>query len=129
MTASPAPALASDGTPAPDLRISAYPVDGDSAVALKIWFPATAWGRAGFHTGDRVEALNGVPIRDVAAFRSALGRLRIGNTLDVAVRRGAERIDRTIVVAGYDRPRVQIRALAEATPAQRALFTRWAESR
>src|SRR6185503_17871735 len=110
MSVSWAPALSSDDTLAPDLRVTANPIEGDSAVALKIWFPATALAQAGFHTGDRVESLNGVAIHDLALFRSTLGQLRIGDTVRISVRRASTLIDRTITIAGYERPRVTITA-------------------
>jgi predicted metalloprotease with PDZ domain len=124
-----AAALAPDSTPAPDLRLSANSIPGDSAVQLKMWFPGTLWARAGLHTGDRLESLNGVAIRDVAQFRQVIGRLHVGDTVHVAAWRDSARIETTFTVTGYERPRVQVTLRPDATTAQRALLTQWAAGR
>ena len=124
-----APALAADGSPAPDARVSANSMRGDTALQFKVWFPATLWGRAGLHTGDRLESWNGAMIRDAPRFRDAVGTLRIGDTARVIVRRGAETLDKTIAVTGYERPTVKLGLKPDATAAQRLLFTRWMAGR
>ena len=118
-----------DGTAAPDVRVWANTIAGETALKLRISFPATLWGRAGLHTGDRLESWNGVAIGDQTQFRDALGRLRVGDTVRVAVRRNAEHLVRTIILTGYDRPVVKVDGRADATDAQRAQFTRWLAGR
>jgi len=71
-----APAVASDGTPAPDVRFSANAYAGDSTLRLNVWYPTAPLGRAGLHTGDQLVSLNGAAIHDPAAFRAVVGRLR-----------------------------------------------------
>jgi predicted metalloprotease with PDZ domain len=129
MTVTRAPALASDGTPAPDVRFSANAYAGDSTVRLNVWFPTAPLGRAGFHTGDQLVSLNGAAIHDVAAFRAVVGQLRIGDTLRIVARRGAMSVDRALVIAGYDRPTVAVAVRADATAAQRRLRELWMAGR
>ncbi|HYV97151.1 MAG TPA: PDZ domain-containing protein [Gemmatimonadaceae bacterium] len=128
MTATRTRALNRDGTPAPDGRL--YPITGaDSAILLKVWSPQTLWGRAGLHTGDRVESLNGQRITDQATFRRVIGTLRIGDTVRLVVWRGTERIEKAIVVEGYDRVTVRLERAPGAAPARRAAFATWAAGR
>jgi predicted metalloprotease with PDZ domain len=124
-----APALSADGTPAPDLRFSANSGPGGAHPLLNVWFPAAPLGRAGFHTGDVVEQLNGVPVADVPAFREIVGRLRIGDTLQIVARRGADAVVRTIRITGYERPVVRVEPRPDATPAQRRLLAAWMANR
>ena len=123
------PALMSDGVPAPDLRVSANALPGAPALQVRIWFPGTLWGRAGLHTGDRLESLNGVTIRDLPQFRTALGQLRIGDTVRVSVRRASMLIEKTIAIAGYERPTVRVEMQPDVAPGQRLLFAQWMAGR
>lgn len=129
MTVTWAPALASDGTPAPDVRFSANANAADSTVRLNVWFPTAPLGRAGFHTGEQIVSLNGAAIHDLAAFRAVVGQLRIGDTLRIVVQRGSMVVDRSLVIAGYDRPTVTVALRADATPAQRRLRELWMAGR
>lgn len=120
-----APARQADSTLAPDGRLLGYAPPGDARPRLLVWFPSTIWGRAGLHTGDRVVSWNGAPVSDVPQLRSAIGQLRIGDTVRVAVQRDAGPFEATVIVTGYDRPTVHISERPDATAAQRALLTRW----
>jgi predicted metalloprotease with PDZ domain len=119
------PARATDGSAAPDLRISAYIVAGEAYPRLQVWFPATAWGRAGLHTGDRLVSWNGVVVNDVRQFRAALEQLRIGDSVRVSVARNSGAFETTVAIVGYDRPVVTVEERPDATDAQRALRRRW----
>jgi len=119
------PARATDGSAAPDLRISAYVVASEIHPRLQIWFPATAWGRAGLHTGDRLVSWNGVVVNDVRQFRAALEQLRIGDSVRVSVARNSGAFETTVAIVGYDRPVVTVEERPDATDAQRALRRRW----
>ena len=123
-----AAAVTTTGASTPDVRFTVTADDG-SPLQLNVWFPAAPLARAGFHTGDQLESLNGVPVTDVAAARAIIGRLNIGDTLRVAARHGSEAVLRTITIAGYDRPTVKVDVRADATPAQRALLERWMAGR
>jgi S1-C subfamily serine protease len=96
---------------------------------LKIWNPGTLWGRSGFHTGDLLDSLNGVAMRDQQQFRDAVGELHIGDFARVSVRRLSATIEKTIVITGYDRPTVKLEVRPDATASQRALLAQWMEGR
>ncbi len=64
--------------------------DGVSVAALAPWGPAE---RAGLAVGDRVTAIGGVAVRDVAGFRERLAPLREGDEVALTVaREGRERL-------------------------------------
>ncbi len=60
-----------------------------------------------------------------AEFRTLLGRIRLGDTLRVEVRRRAGTVHVVVVVAGYDRPSVTLTELPGATPLPRAIRDAW----
>jgi predicted metalloprotease with PDZ domain len=120
-----APALGRDSQPAADLRVYGWAAPGEGAVRLLITNPATIWGRAGLHTGDRVTAVNGTPLPDMTAFRTLFGTLRIGDTVRVEVTRAAGPFRTVVIVTGYDRPVVRLEAIPGATDRQRAIRARW----
>src|SRR6185503_758059 len=72
-----APALNNDGTPAADLRIFALTTAEGSALRLRLTNPASAWGRAGLHTGDRLISVDGQRVATPTDFRAWLGKLHI----------------------------------------------------
>lgn len=128
-TVSWAPARSADSLPAPDLRLSAYAVPGDSALRLKLWFPGTRWGRAGFHTGDRLDSLNSVAMRDPEQFRPALSQLHVGDTVRLVAWRGSVNLTRTVTIAGFDRPTVRLVPRSDATDAERRRLAQWMAAR
>jgi predicted metalloprotease with PDZ domain len=113
-----APAL-NNGEPERDLRIYGWE-PGDSGVRLIISNPASAWGRAGLHSRDRLVALNGAPVRTWPELRTKLLSLHLGDTVRVQVQREVP-FEATVVVAGFQRPTVRIERLPNATVAQRRL--------
>ena len=119
------PALSSDGKPQPDLRISAFSVAGDSVLRLRLSNPASAWGRAGLHTGDRLISVDGHPVATTTDFRSWLGKLHLGDTAQVEVMHNGAVSRVAVSINGYDRPTVRIVEIAEATTAQQKLRRQW----
>lgn len=119
------PALERDGRPAADLRIYGWVPPAERSVSLLINNPASVWGRAGLHTGDRVVTVNGAPLADMAAFRALFGGLHIGDTVRIEVTRAARPFSATVVVAGYNRPMVRLEEVPQATDRQRSLRARW----
>jgi predicted metalloprotease with PDZ domain len=124
-----------DGTPAPDLRLSAT-TSPDGFVRLNVRFPGAPLAVAGFHTGDEVVSLNGTPIHDVGTFRAMVGRLRIGDTLRVIA--GTERSPqgnayipraRTIAIGPYDRPEVKVSMRTDAPAAILENLRNWSLGR
>jgi predicted metalloprotease with PDZ domain len=124
-----AAARSAEGAPAPDLRVWTYQDVADSVLRLRIFFPGTLWGRADLHTGDRLDSLNGAAIHDEQQFRSALDQLHIGDTLRVAGAHGSEKMSRTMIVTGYDRPTVRLELRPDATGAERLRLAQWTSGR
>jgi predicted metalloprotease with PDZ domain len=126
------PAVDSAGNPLADRRAAITPYGGTGSAGgamggplkLSIGDPTSAWGRAGLVTGDTVLAVNGAPMSSPAAFRSALARITIGDSVTVVVRRGGERTI-TVPITGYDRVRVGLEELPALTDAQRRARDRW----
>ena len=77
------------------------------------------------HTGDRVVAVNGAPFPTMDDLRALRRRLRIGDSVQVAVQRPTGAWTTTVVITGYDQPVARIEAIPEATEQQRALRERW----
>jgi predicted metalloprotease with PDZ domain len=125
MRVTSAPSLDRDGRPVPDLRIFAWDPPGETNPRLIITDPASVWARAGLHTGDPLLALNGTPVPNWPAARAVLRAVRVGDTVQVEVRHGADPWRTTVVAAGYDRPVVTIEPIPQATDRQRALRARW----
>lgn len=127
-----APATGQGGEALPDRRIGVTSYGGTGSAGgpvggpLKLFIPdpTSAWGRAGLASGDTVLAVNGEPIASPAAFRSAIGRLAIGDSVTFRVRRGDER-SYVVHVTGYERTRVQLEALPTLTVEQQRARERW----
>jgi predicted metalloprotease with PDZ domain len=119
------PALGSDGQPLPDRRVFAWSPPDQRELSLLITDPSSAWGRAGLHTGDRVVAIDGVAVSTWPEFRSAVTRVRVGDTVRVEVRRPTGAWSTNVIVTGFTRPRVRIEEIPGATEPQRTLRRRW----
>jgi predicted metalloprotease with PDZ domain len=119
------PALGNDGRPAPDLRAFPYEAQDGSGLRLRLSDPASAWGRAGLHTGDRIRAVNGQPVPNAEAMVQVLRHLESGDTLRVDVEHDGVRRTATVVMAPVNRPVVHLRAIPNATAAERAQRDRW----
>ena len=122
-------AVAPDGAPLADLRVSGFVPPGEFQARLQVWFPATVWGRAGLHTGDRLVSWNGAPIHDVQQLRTAVSEMHIGDSARVMVQRDSGKFEADVTVPGYQRPTVHLEERPDATDAQRALRTRWLAGR
>jgi predicted metalloprotease with PDZ domain len=82
---------------------------------------------AGLEAGDRITAINGLPVRSAAAWRSATGRLQPGDTVRVGfTQRGDQRV---VTVTAVADPALEVVPLestgAALTPAQRAFRAAW----
>jgi len=119
------PGVGRDGAPLADLRVFAWLPPGDSALRLLISNPASAWGAAGLHTGDRLALVNGAPVATMDAFRAIFGRLKIGDTATIEVRRLAGSLRATVVVPVQQRPTVRLEPIPGATERQLAIRRAW----
>ena len=119
------PARDAQGTPIPDRRLFSWQPEGERSPALIINNPRSVWGRAGLHTGDRVVSMSGEPIANPLELRTVLTRARIGDTVQVEVRRPRGTFHATVVVSGYESPRVRLEEIPGATAAQRQRRERW----
>jgi len=112
-----------------DLRIFGWEPPGDSGVRVIINNPASIWGRAGLHSGDRLVTMDGAPVTTWPDMRARLQRLRIGDTIRVTVRRPSGPFEAAVTVTGFERPTVRIDSAPNATAIQRTLRTAWLSSR
>lgn len=114
-----------NGEPERDLRIFAWEPPGEGGVRLIISNPASIWGRAGLHSGDRLTSVDGAAIASWPELRARLQRLRIGDTIQIEVRRPTGPFQARVTVSGFERPTVRVEPLPNATAAQRALGAQW----
>jgi predicted metalloprotease with PDZ domain len=119
-----APARDADGKPQPDLRAWAYERAG--SLKLRVSDPESIWGKAGLHTGDDVVSINGVQAKTWPEFRAIFGKIAVGDSSTLVIRRGGATISKTVIATGYDRPNVSIESIVGASEKQRRLFNQWA---
>jgi predicted metalloprotease with PDZ domain len=116
---------ARDGVALPDTRVYGYSMEGEPEMRFRLLDPASAWGRAGLHSGDRIVSMNGAAVTTWPAMRSILSALHIGDTLSVVVNQPSGRFVTKVGITGYDRPTAKLTALVDATPKQRAIREQW----
>jgi predicted metalloprotease with PDZ domain len=114
-----------DNRPVPDIRLRAWTQPSDSTLRLLLFTPASVWGRAGLHTGDRLLAVNGTSMATPTDFRNFVGRVGVGDTVRLDIARSSGKQTVTVVVTGYDRAVARILPDPEATERQRRLRERW----
>ncbi|HVS24366.1 MAG TPA: hypothetical protein VMU03_11625, partial [Gammaproteobacteria bacterium] len=103
-----------NGEPDRDLRIWGWE-PGDGSLRLVISNPASAWGRAGLHSRDRLISMDGATVTTWSELRTRLVGLRMGDTTRVEVERPAPvgRYVANVVVAGFERPTVRIERIEQ----------------
>jgi predicted metalloprotease with PDZ domain len=120
-----APVLDREGRPATDLRVRAWlPPDG-GPLRMIIGNPASAWGRAGLHTHDRLVSVNGQLMTTWPDVHALLTTARIGDTLRFEVARPIGVFPVSVVLSGYEQPVVRISELPDASARQRAVRAGW----
>jgi predicted metalloprotease with PDZ domain len=107
MRADSVPAV-SNGEAERDLRIWGWEPPGEGGVRIVISTPASIWARAGLHSGDRLERMDGTPVATWPELRARLLRLRLGDTVRVEVARPSGPFAARVVVAGFERMAVRI---------------------
>jgi len=73
--------------------------------------PASPAARAGLRTGDIILSINGRPVRNAADVRNAVGLLRVGQSVKLAILRDGERRTLTAVVRTPESDRLDGEAL------------------
>jgi len=120
-----APAVNDSGRPLPDYHIFAWMPGGENRPRILVTDPSSAWARAGFHTGDQLVAVNGVPINSVSDFRQVLRRMTVGSKLRFETIRAGRSLITDVAVAGYDRPTVSIETVPNPGEKQQRLLSAW----
>ena len=117
--------LANDQRPVPDLRAFVYQLPDENNWRIGLSNPASAWGKAGLHTGDIVKTVNGNVLTSFMDFRNIQRSAKIGDTITVEIERpsGVRKID--VVMKGYQQPVVRIAELPTRTDKQKKLFDQW----
>ncbi len=109
----------------PDLRVFTYQVPGETALRIGITNPASAWGKAGIHTGDIIRAINGKPLVSQREFRPLLRNVKIGDNIVVDVERPTGNRKINVLIAGYQQPVVRLIPLDKITEKQQTLYEQW----
>ena len=117
------PSTERDGKPQSDLRVWAWEEGG--ALLLRVGDPNSVWAKADLHTGDRIISVNGQQVASWPDFRNFLRNLVVGDSVALTVQRGSDRLSRTVVVLGYNRPEVSIRRINQMSDKQQKLFRAW----
>ena len=87
--------------------------------------PANCWGEAGLHTGDRLLSINDSPMTSRNEFYSYLRRVRMGDTLHIAIQKPTEIWKTKVVMTGYKQAAVTIEEIANASERQKVLRSLW----
>jgi predicted metalloprotease with PDZ domain len=122
-------AVNDSGRAMPDARVWAYQPAGAAKPLLLLNTPGSQWGRAGLHSGDTLVTVGDSVIDGVPAFRRALQRLRVGDTLVVTVRRAGGPFTTWVAITGYWHPVVRILPDSGASEKVRRLRAEWEAGR
>ena len=118
------PAVDDSGAPQRDLRIWGWAEAGEPGLRLRVTDPASIWGRAGLHTGDRLVSANGKPVRTWPELRAFLLTLAVGDSARLEVRRPSGVFEGRVRMEQLQRPVVRITP-GGASERQRALRDAW----
>jgi predicted metalloprotease with PDZ domain len=122
------PGVDDSGAPQRDLRIWGWTEGSEPGLRLRVTDPASIWGRAGLHTGDRLESANGKPLRTWPELRGFLLGLAIGDSARIAVRRPAGVFEARVKMQQLQQPVVRIEPV-EGPARQRMLREAWLAGR
>ena len=112
-----------NGEPERDLRIFGW--DSPTGLRVVISDPASAWGKAGLHSRDRLVTIDGAPVATWPELRTRLQRTRLGDTVRVEVQRSTGPFVATVVVTQIERPTVHVTPIANVSAAQRRVAQAW----
>ena len=119
----------SAGNALPDTRIWAYPRRSDRRMRIWIMDPASAWARAGLHTGQDLVAFNGVQVDSFPDWRRALRTVRLNSAVPVDILSEGKPRRITVQLPGFSRPRVTITDDPRASSAEIARRQMWDAAR
>jgi predicted metalloprotease with PDZ domain len=119
------PVLDSFGKPFPDLRVYPWLKPGEQVIRVGITDPEGCWGKAGLHTGDIVEAVNGIPVRTPSDFWAVLSKIKAGDELTLTLLYPPDTHQRKVLVTGYQQPKIHIARIADPSLKQQRLFDQW----
>lgn len=122
-------AIDREGRPAADLRIYTLDTDDESIVRLAITDPGGIWGNAGVHTGDRLTAMNGVPIQRRDDFWRLIRKVQLGDTVKLQLLRPSGHWQTTVVVGTYKQAVIRLRQLDNITERQMKLRREWTKGK
>jgi predicted metalloprotease with PDZ domain len=125
MTTTRVPARLESGEIERDFRIRAAQTSPQDTLRLMLWNPESIWVRAGLNTNDRVLSLNGVAVRSWPEFRTQVAAVPMGGQLIFEIVRNGQTLRVPVTMAGYQRARVEITPLPNATAAQIRLRQQW----
>jgi predicted metalloprotease with PDZ domain len=116
------------GKEAPDLRVYAWQTR-KATMSLGIMDPLSCWGKALLHTNDQLMSMNGTLIKNISDFRTIVQKLKIGDTVQVEVKRSVILYKTAVVIGGYDVPVVNLSLSANASVLYRRLGEDWAKGK
>ena len=110
-----------DGTPAMDLRFRAWLPEGGGALRAFVTDPASAWGRAGLHSGDQIVSINDKVVSTWPDVRAILSASHIGDTLHFVVRRKDGNAHPAVVMSGLTRVVPVLKEIGDASDKQKRI--------
>lgn len=115
------------GQPMADTRLYIWQSPGDTIYRLGMTHPGSCWVKAGLHTGDVLEAIDGRPLRGRQEFYNLLKTLKPGDTMMVRIRRRAGVQSIPVYIRGYEIPAAHL--IKEKAPGIREqnLLNQWEE--
>ena len=120
-----APARNNEGAIERDWRIRAWQSSPQDTMRLMLWNEQSIWARAGLNTNDRILSINGTPVRSWPEFRTLIAAVPMGGLVKFALVRDGRPMEISLVMAGYDATRVELRPIANASSEQVRLRNAW----
>lgn len=129
MSVTTGPAISERGEVERDFRIRAWQPTPQDTLRLMLFQGGGIWGAAGLNTNDRILMVNGSAVRTWPEFRTAIVAAPLGQTLIFDIVRDGKPVRVPVVMAGFQRTRVEISELPNASDRQRRLRAEWLAGR
>lgn len=114
-----------EGHELPDTRFWGRPAVANGPMLVALPTPESPWAKAGIHSGDTLVALNDTRMTAPRQLFGLIRSIKVGDTLSITVRRGRGEETLRILVAPYDRIRVQLRKRQGITKGETSRMRRW----